>query len=151
MGMLVLYFCSFLLSDTKGDLKPSRIRRYLGILCDSDTTSFRVPQYQLQNLHTLIHAALEHDSLNVKMSKTIAGKSVSMSVAIRPSSLWTHYMLAAISKTNGRAVQLSRKPGLLAELNIYFNLSATSQDGPWYQPRHYAAQFTVTVADASFN
>ena len=43
VGMLISCFCGYFLSDTKRDLKPSRIQRYLGILCDSTITSFRVP------------------------------------------------------------------------------------------------------------
>ena len=56
--MLVSFFCDYFLSDTKCDLKPLRIQRYLSILCDSDTTSFRIPEDKLRKLHALITAAL---------------------------------------------------------------------------------------------
>ena len=86
MEMPVSYFCGCFLSDTKCDLKPSRMQRYLSFLCDSNTTSFRVPEDKLQKVHALIRAALEHGSRMGKMLE-IAGKCVSMSVAIRPASL----------------------------------------------------------------
>ena len=57
--MLVSFFCDYFLSDTKCDLKPLRIQRYLSILCDSDTTSFRIPEDKLRKLHALITAALK--------------------------------------------------------------------------------------------
>ena len=85
-GVLVSYFCGYLW-DTKCDLKPSRIQRYLGILCDSSTTSFRVPEDKLQKLHAQIHAVLEHGSLTVQMLEKIAGNCVTTSVAMRPASL----------------------------------------------------------------
>ena len=148
---LVSYFCGYFLSDTKCDLKPSRIQWYPGILCDSSTTSFRVPEDKLQKLHALIQAVLEQGSLTVQMLEKIAGKCISMSVAIRPASLWIHYMFAAIAKANGREIHLSSKPDPCAELNIWRSLSATAQEGLWYKPRHYASQVTVAAADASSN
>lgn len=78
LGMLVSYFCGYFLSDTKCDLKPSRIQKYLGIICDSGTASFRVPEDKLQTLHELIRTVLERGSLNGKMLETIAGKCVSI-------------------------------------------------------------------------
>ena len=71
------------------------------------------------------------------MLEKIAGKCVSMPVAIRPASLCTHYMLAAIAKANGWEIHLSSKPDLCTELNIWRSLSATAQEGPWYKPRQY--------------
>ena len=87
VGILVSFFCGYFLSDTKCDLKPSRIHRYLGILCDSDTTSFRIAEDNLRKLHALITAALKDGTVTIRMMEKIAGKCVSMSVAIRPASL----------------------------------------------------------------
>ena len=144
-GMLVSYFCGYF-----RDLKPSRIQRYLGILCDSSTTSFRVPEDELQKLHALIQAVLEQVAHHADAGEN-RGKCVSMSVAIRPASMWTHCMYAAIAKANGRKIHVSSKPDLCAELNIWRSLSATAQEGLWYKPRHYASQVTVAASDASSN
>ena len=43
VAMLVSYFCGYLLSITKCDLKPSTLQKYLGIWCASETATFRVP------------------------------------------------------------------------------------------------------------
>lgn len=56
--------------------------------------------------------------MTVRSMEKIAGKYVSMSVAIRPASLWTHYMFAAMKKAKGKVVRLSDKPDLRAELQI---------------------------------
>ena len=55
----------------------------------------------------------------------IAGKCVSMSVAIHPASLWTQYMFAAITRATGRVIDLGPLPDLRAELQIWLGLSAT--------------------------
>ena len=65
------------------------------------------------------------------MMEKIAGKCVSMSVAILPASLWTHFMFPTIAKAKGRAIQLVNKPDLRAELKTWLSLSSTSQEGPW--------------------
>ena len=52
---------------------------------------------------------------------------MSMSVAIRPASLWTHYMLAAINRAKGPVIHLGSRPDLCAELRIWLDLSTTSQ------------------------
>ena len=151
IGMLVSYFCGNFLSDTKCDLNPSRIQRYLGVLCDSSTTSFRIPVDKLRKLHVLISAALENRTITDQTMEKIEGKYVSMSVAIRPASLWTHFMFAAIAKAKGRAIQLDSRPELPEELRTWLSLSSTSQEGPWYKARHFESQATVAASDGSWN
>ena len=108
VGIIGSFFCGYFLSDIKCDLKRSRIQRYVCILRDSDTTSFRIPEDKVRMIHALITAALKDGTVTVRMMEEIARKCVSMSVAIRPASLWTHFMLAAIARptrrrTNGAA------------------------------------------------
>ncbi|CAN0440841.1 unnamed protein product, partial [Pylaiella littoralis] len=148
LGMLISFFCRHFLSDTKCDLKPSRIQRYLGILCDSSTTSFRIPEDKLSKLREIIREVLARGSLSGKTLETIAGKCVSMSVAIRPASLWTHYMFAAIAKAKGKVIQLHDHADLRAELAKWFTLSSTAQEGPWYKVRHFATEVTLAASDA---
>ena len=53
VGVWASYFCGYFRLDTNGDLKPSRIQRYLGIPCDSNSTLFWVLEYKPQGLLTL--------------------------------------------------------------------------------------------------
>ena len=151
LGILVSFKCGYFLSDTKCDLNPSQVQRYLGIDCDSTTASFRVPEDKLRKLRVLIAAVLEKGSATPRTLERIAGKCVSMSVAIRPASLWTHYMFTAISKANGRAIRLETHADLRAELEIWLGLSTTSQEGPWYKEKHYEVTITTASSDASSN
>lgn len=126
LGMIVSFLCGYILSDTKCDLKPSRVQKYLGILCDSATASFRVPDDKLRKLHALISEALDKGVVAAKMLETIAGKCVSMSVAIRPASLWAHFMFAAIAKAKSREIPLRTHADLRAELMKWLGLSSTT-------------------------
>lgn len=98
VGMMVSFLCGYSLSDTKCHLKPPRVQKYLGILCDSGTASFRVPEDILRKLHGLIRVALDKDSLTGKAIETIARKCINMSVAIRLKSLLIRFMFAARRK-----------------------------------------------------
>ena len=57
MAMLVSFLCGQFLSAKKCDFRPTRLQKYLGMLCDSDTASFRVPQDKLDKLQQLLRAA----------------------------------------------------------------------------------------------
>ena len=56
--MLVSWMCGYFLSPKKCNLRPTKVQRYLGMLCDSDTASFRVPPDKMATLHNLLSTAL---------------------------------------------------------------------------------------------
>jgi len=124
------------------------MQKYLGV-CDSTTASFRVTEDKLGKLQALIEQALEDGSVKVSRLEKIAGKCISMSVAIRPASLWSHFMISAISGAKDSTVSLRSHRDLCAELKVWLSLSATSQEGPWHQARHYEVKLTTASSDAS--
>ena len=82
--------------------------------------SFRVPQDKLDKLHQLLQTAVAERGLTYRTLDRIEGKCMSMTVAIRPASLWTHAMyakLASIAKGGSSWVILSldANAGLLGE------------------------------------
>lgn len=135
VGMLVSFLCGYFLSNTKCDFKPSYVQRYLGILCDSSTASFRVPEDKPWKLHELVRAILTKGALPAKVLET-------MSVAIRPAWLWTHFMFVAIAKAKSRIIQLHDPAHLRAELHKLLDLSSTAQEEQWYKSRHHATAVT---------
>ena len=111
--MLVSYLCGVFLLAKKCDWRPTRVQEYLGILCDSGTATLRVPQEKLDVVHTLLTEALENRTVAFQTSQQIAGKVTSMTVAIRPASLYTQVMFAALAmldKATQRTVDLSLDP-----------------------------------------
>lgn len=65
-------------------MRPTRIQRYLGMLCDSETATFRVPQDKLDKLQILPRTALDAGELSFRTLERGAGKCMSLTVAVRP-------------------------------------------------------------------
>ena len=129
-GVLVSYFCGYLW-DTKCDLKPSRIQRYLGILCDSSTPrsgSRKTSSRSFMPRSTQYWSTVRSPCRCWRKSRAIASPRLSRCDR-RPCRRTT--MFGAIAKANGREIHLSNKPDLCADLNIWRSLSATAQEGPW--------------------
>ena len=76
--------------------------------------------------------------MRVKSFRTlqrIAGKFMSMTVAIRPASLWTHAVfstLAAVEKSGLSRIDLTLdgSADLVGELKQWLGISSTSHEGP---------------------
>ena len=70
----------------------------LRMLCDSDPALFRVPRDKMPTLHHLQITVLAVEKISFRALERIAGKCMSMTVAIRPASRWTHVMFTTLSK-----------------------------------------------------
>ena len=71
-------------------------QQYPGMLCEVNTGIFRVPQNELDSRGQLIQAALYERCLSFRRLQLFVSKPVSMTVAIRLVSLWTHGMFAVL-------------------------------------------------------
>ena len=85
------------------------------------------------------------------------GKAVSMAVAVRPASLWTYHMYAALKRAgkpgkNRRwttVIPIARDSGLREELLLWTRVQQGFNSGPWYKAMHFSADVTVGASDAS--
>ena len=68
------------------------------MVCDSDIATFWVPQDKLDTVQQLLREALATRHLSFRTLQRIAGKCMSMTVAFRPASLWTHAMFAVVAE-----------------------------------------------------
>ena len=82
--MLVSFLCGQFLSAKKCNFRPTRRHQYPGLLCEFDTTTFRVPQNELDTLRKLLQAALHAGCMSFPTLQRLASKCMSMTVAIRP-------------------------------------------------------------------
>ena len=57
---------------------------------------FEVPQDKLDELEVILHRAADEKSITFAMLEKPAGKCTSMSVAVPPAALYTHYMYRGI-------------------------------------------------------
>eukprot|EP00752_Nemacystus_decipiens_P013894 g12334.t1 len=154
VAVLVSYLRGVFLSAKKCDWRPTRVQKYLGILCDSGTATFRIPQEKLDVVHSLLTEALENRTVAFRTLQRIAGKVTSMTVAIRPGSLYTQAMFAALAmleKTTQRVVDLSldSSANLVGELKQWLSISAITREGPWQLAQHFTAALTKGASDAS--
>ena len=146
----------FFLSISKCDLVPTHSLRYLGLMCDSGRSVFRILSDKSCRLRNLIRQVLVEGVVPLSTLEKIAGKCMSMKVAIRPVSLWTHYMLEAIRKAQRphhrfwqHRVRVLRKSGLREELELWGGLTENSQEGLWYLAKHFTVVLTRASSDAS--
>ena len=97
-AMLVSFMCGQFLSAKKCDFRPTRQQQYLGIMCDSNTATFRVPPEKMDTLQLLLRAAVDGGQLSFRTLQHIASKFMSTTVAVRPTSLRTHAMFVVIAE-----------------------------------------------------
>ena len=85
----------------------------------------------MDKLQHLLRTALEAGGLSFRTLERIAGKCMSMTVAIRPASLWTHAMFTALSrleKSGMRHIDLSQDEcvDLRGELKQWLGILSSS-------------------------
>ena len=98
VAMLMSFLCSQFRLAKWCDFRPTRLQQYLGMLCDSDTATFQVPQGKRDKLQQLLRAALGAGQLSFFALWRITGKGMNMTtVATRPASRWKHAMFAVIA------------------------------------------------------
>ena len=90
------FLCGQFLSTKKCNFRPTRQQQILGMVCDSDTVSFRVPRDKSDKLEQLLRETLAAGRLSVFTLQRIAVKCMSITVAIRPASLWTHAIVCGV-------------------------------------------------------
>lgn len=104
------------------------VLQYLGIVCDSGTMSFTIPQEKLKKIHQLLQTALDVGGLSYRTLQRVADKCLSMTVAIRPASVWANAMfatLAAMDKAGSRRTspRLEAHAIILGEFSSHDSLS----------------------------
>ena len=124
------------------------------MVCDSDIATFWVPQDKLDTVQQLLREALAAGHLSFRTLQRIAGKCMSMTVAIRPTSMWTRAMFAVVAELDksGRcSVDRTHdsRADLVTEFKQWQSITSTSQEGPWQRARRFATTLTKGSSDAS--
>lgn len=113
VDMVAKFMCgNFSSVEKRCDLRPARFQQYLGMLCDSEIATFRVPKEELGKLQQLLPTTLAEGELSLRKLECIARKCMGLTVAVRPASLWTHAILVVPSKlenTHTSRIDLARK------------------------------------------
>eukprot|EP00903_Cladosiphon_okamuranus_P006868 g6689.t1 len=154
VAMLVSFFYGQFLSLKKCDLKPQRLQKYLGIWCDSSTATLRVTQEKLDKMHGRLKKALTSGVISFETLRSVAGQAMSISVEIRPASLYTQAIFAAVAaleKSGRHRVDLRSRAfaDLLGEFLWWCGIVTTTHEGPWQRARHFTAQLKRGASDSS--
>ena len=127
LTLCVFYRAGYFMSIKTCALVSATPVVHLGIVCDSDLCQFEVPGDKLAKLQAIIAGALEAGMIMFAMSKKLAGKCTSMTVAVPAASLYTFHMYKQIGKFQrrrmSRASAAARVAGnLSAEMKMWLEL-----------------------------
>ena len=142
------------MSVPKFVLMHTRRLVFLGVVCDSVIKRFEVSQDKLGKLEVILHTAADENSITFPMLEKPAAKCTSMSVAVPPVVLYTHYIYRVIggfrhSGGTGKAqIAAELNSGRRFEINKWLEFRRSINGSPWYSAAH--RMLTLTGAtDAS--
>ena len=128
------------MSAPKCVLTPTRRLVFVGVACDSVLKRFKVPQDKLDKLEVILHRAADEKLIAFAMLEKLAGKCTSMSVAVPPAALYTHYMYRAIGifrrsvgTRKGTEIAVEPNSKLRFEIDSWLEVRRSVNGYPWYR------------------
>ena len=132
----------------KSILQPSQSVPFLGFECDSRLQAFRLLPDKKQKFISLVEAILDSNQVSMTDLQRLAGKCMSMSMAVPGARLFTNEITLAISRASRSSRPLPLSVPLRLEIEHWLFLNSWSGFLPWRSERHH--QF-VMYTDASSN
>ena len=130
----------------KSILQPSRSVPFLGFECDSRLQAFRLLPDKKQKFISLVEGILDSSHVSITVLQRLAGKCVSMAMAVPGARLFTNEINLAISRASRSSRPLPLSVPLRREIEHWLFLKSWSGFLPWRLERHH--QF-VMFSDAS--
>ena len=145
----VAYFLinlGYFLGLSKSVLEPRRIVPYLGFLSDSSLQVFHLIAATREKFVALVRQVLSCSRVSVKTLQKLAGKCVSLSLAVPGAILFTREMNNAIAKGLRSGKQVQIYDALRDEIAHWLFLENWDDPLPWRDERHFRV---ALVTDAS--
>lgn len=95
--LVLLTLLGYFINTKKSVLLPGPVQRWLGLLVDLASRTFRIPDDKLQSFLQLISSALSVGHVSLPQLEKIAGKCVSFAPAVPGALLFTRAMYDAIT------------------------------------------------------
>ena len=130
----------------KSILQPSQSVPYLGFQCDSRLQAFCLLSHKKQKFISLVEAILESSHVSITDLQRLAGKCISMSMAVPGTRLFTNEINLAISRASRSSRPLPLSGPLRREIEHWLFLKSWSGFLPWRLERHHQL---VLFTDAS--
>ena len=136
-----------LVNEEKSHWHPMQVGEWLGLVINTITMSFHIPERKVEKLKSLLSSAIGEASSSYRELARIAGSIISVALAVGPiSRLLTRQMYLAIELRSAWDHTLRFSPALLEELRFWYN-NIDSFNG--YSLRPPPDSSTVVFSDAS--
>ena len=136
-----------LVNEEKSHWHPMQVGEWLGLVINTITMSFHIPERKVEKLKSLLSSAIGDTSSSYREFARIAGSIISVALAVGPiSRLLTRQMYLAIESRTAWDHTLRFSPALLEELRFWYN-NIDSFNG--YSLRPPPDSSTVVFSDAS--
>ena len=152
---MTLYKAGYFVNLQKSNFHPTQQIQFLGLIVDSKSCRFSVPQAKVDKLITFITKILSENMCTLKDLEKCVGKCRNMSIAVPPAKLYTRTQYQTLSENlsnslsprQARQKLIKLSTPLQKELNMWLKLNTALLNGStWLQPEHIYA--TLTNFDA---
>ena len=136
-----------LVNEEKSHWHPLQVGEWLGLVINTITMSFHIPERKVKKLKSLLRSAIGETSYSYRELTRIAGSIISVALAVGPiSRLLTRQMYLAIESRSAWDHTLRFSRALLEELRFWYNNIDSFNS---YSLRPPPDSSTVVFADAS--
>ena len=144
----VLTRLGYFIGLSKSFFEPSQIRKFLGLVIDSQRQTFVVPEDKREKFAALRDSILEKQYVDLLSLQRFAGKCISFMLAVPAAKLFIREVNRAISASvkNSRPVKISND--LRGELSRWKFLDSWEGCVPWKQEKHL--QINLATDASSF-
>ena len=104
LALTIIYRCDYSMASPKCLPQPTTDRVFLGVGCDTAQRRFYVTEEKLRKLEAILRDAIDSRSMSLSQLKKLAGKCMSISVAVPLASLHTRHLyrqIAVIERSEG--------------------------------------------------
>ena len=132
----------------KSILQPSQSVPFLGFECDSRLQAFRLLPDKKQKFISLVEAILDSNQVSMTALQRLAGKCMSMSMAVWGARLFTNEINLAILRASRSSRPLPLSVPLRREIEHWLFLKSWSGFLPWRSERNH--QFVMYTGASSY-
>ena len=154
---MVLFRAGYFCGMNKCSLIPEQVMQYLGIVCNSISARFFIPEDRADKYLRILEIMTCKKSVSYHELEKIVGKLVSLECAVPPGMWYVRSLYAALSKSKitpshpskiKQIVHIQLDNSMLEDLNTWIFFLKTNKGSPWKQYHNLFLQADI-ASDAS--
>ena len=149
----VLLSLGYFIGLKKCVLKPQRVVRFLGYLCDSEKQAFILPEDKRLKFVALRESILNLNSVSLKTLQKFAGKATSFALLVPAAKLFSNNDFQAISraqKNTSRSLSVRMTGPLRKEIMEWRFLDSWSGFLPWKDEKHVSVTLHTDASNTGW-